>query len=115
MTDLGQKQLLRQHDIYPLKGMTDLQKRASMKSADARDCGEQTDETKSETATLLSELGAVEQRATALQVAEDLDPNRGEIERRRGRPGAGAAGRAGDRGRGAHREHRAPQHGGRNA
>ena len=65
MTDL-QKQLLRQHEI-----------RARMREIAA---GEQTDETKSETATLLSELGAVEQRATALQVAEDLDPNRGEIE-----------------------------------
>ena len=65
MTDL-QKQLLRQHEI-----------RSRMREIAA---GEQTDETKSETATLLSELGAVEQRATALQVAEDLDPNRGETE-----------------------------------
>ena len=65
MTDL-QKQLLRQHEI-----------RSRMREIAA---GEQTDETKSETATLLSELGEIEQRATALQVAEDLDPNRGEIE-----------------------------------
>ena len=65
MTDL-QKQLLRQHEI-----------RSRMREIAA---GEQTDETKSETATLLSELGEVEQRATALQVAEDLDPNRGETE-----------------------------------